>query len=64
VRDFTARQNLVKMKRGDLAFFQRFNEGKGIVGIAEILKEASTLSSTLAGTPSLCEKWHALPRTL
>src|SRR5260370_7457531 len=40
VRNFTARQNLVKMKKGDLAFFYHSNEGKDIVGIAEIIKEA------------------------
>ena len=40
VRNFTARQNLVKMKKGDLAFFYHSNEGKEIVGIAEIIKEA------------------------
>ena len=40
VRNFTARQNLVKMKKGDLAFFYHSNEGKEIVGIAEVIKEA------------------------
>jgi predicted RNA-binding protein with PUA-like domain len=40
VRNYTARQNLVKMKKGDLAFFYHSNEGKEIVGIAEIIKEA------------------------
>jgi predicted RNA-binding protein with PUA-like domain len=40
VRNFTARQNLVKMKKGDRAFFYHSNEGKEIVGIAEIIREA------------------------
>ena len=40
VRNFTARQNLVKMKKGDRAFFYHSNEGKEIVGIVEIIKEA------------------------
>ena len=40
VRNFTARQNLVAMKKGDKAFFYHSNEGKEIVGIAEIVKEA------------------------
>ena len=40
VRNFTARQNLVTMKKGDKAFFYHSNEGKEIVGIAEIIKEA------------------------
>src|ERR1700761_3538709 len=40
VRNFTARQNLVKMKKGDRAFFYHSNEGKEIVGIVEVIKEA------------------------
>src|ERR1700676_4238918 len=40
VRNFTARQNLVKMKKGDPVFFYHSNEGKDIVGIAEVIKEA------------------------
>ena len=39
VRNFTARQHLVAMKKGDRAFFYHSNEGKEIVGIAEIIKE-------------------------
>lgn len=38
VRNFTARQNLVSMKKGDKAFFYHSNEGKEIVGIVEIIK--------------------------
>jgi predicted RNA-binding protein with PUA-like domain len=40
VRNFTARQNLVAMKKGDRAFFYHSNEGKEIVGIVEVIKEA------------------------
>src|SRR5262249_9390335 len=40
VRNFTARQNLVNMKKGDKAFFYHSKEGKEIVGIAEVIKEA------------------------
>ena len=40
VRNFTARQNLVKMKKGDQVFFYHSNEGKEIVGIAEVVREA------------------------
>jgi len=40
VRNFTARQNLVNMKKGDKAFFYHSNEGKEIVGIAEVIREA------------------------
>ena len=39
VRNFTARQNLVNMKKGDRAFFYHSNEGKEIVGIVEIIRE-------------------------
>ncbi len=39
VRNFTARQNLVNMKKGDRVFFYHSNEGKEIVGIAEVIKE-------------------------
>ena len=42
VRNFTARQNLVKMKKGYRAFFYHSNEGKDIVGIAEIIDRKST----------------------
>ena len=38
VRNFTARQNLVKMKKGDAVFFYHSNEGKEIVGIVEVIK--------------------------
>ena len=40
VRNFTARQHLVAMKKGDKAFFYHSNEGKEIVGIAKVLKAA------------------------
>src|SRR5258708_2068479 len=40
VRNFTARQNLVKMKKGDRVFYYHSNEGKDIVGIAEVIREA------------------------
>src|ERR1700753_4008243 len=40
VRNFTARQNLVNMKKGDRVFYYHSNEGKEIVGIAEVIREA------------------------
>lgn len=40
VRNFQARNNLKAMKKGDLAFFYHSNDGKEIVGIAKIVKEA------------------------
>ena len=40
VRNFAARNNLRAMKEGDLVFFYHSNEGKEIVGIAKVVKEA------------------------
>jgi predicted RNA-binding protein with PUA-like domain len=40
VRNFEARNNLRAMKRGDLALFYHSNEGKEIVGIVRIAREA------------------------
>jgi predicted RNA-binding protein with PUA-like domain len=40
VRNFQAANNLRAMKKGDRAFFYHSNEGKEIVGIVEVIKEA------------------------
>ena len=40
VRNYQARNNLKKMKKGDLCFFYHSNIGKEIVGIIEIIKTA------------------------
>jgi len=40
VRNFTARNNLKAMKKGDLAFIYHSNEDKAVIGIAKIVKEA------------------------
>lgn len=40
VRNHTAKNNLKAMNRGDLAFFYHSNEGKEIVGVVEVVKEA------------------------
>ncbi len=40
VRNYQARNNLNAMKKGDLAFLYYSNEGKAIVGIVEVSKEA------------------------
>lgn len=40
VRNFEARNNLRAMKKGDLILFYHSNEGKEIVGIAKVVKEA------------------------
>jgi len=39
VRNYTARNNMQAMKKGDQAFFYHSNEGKEIVGIVEVVKE-------------------------
>jgi predicted RNA-binding protein with PUA-like domain len=39
VRNHTAKQNLMKMKKGDRAFFYHSGEGKEIVGVAEVTRE-------------------------
>lgn len=40
VRNFQARNNLKMMKKGDLVLFYHSNEGKAVVGIAKVVKEA------------------------
>jgi len=40
VRNYQARNNLKKMKKGDLCFFYHSNIGKKIVGIVEVIKTA------------------------
>ena len=40
VRNYTARNNLISMKKGDLAFFYHSNIGKEIVGIMKVVEEA------------------------
>src|ERR1700677_2918839 len=39
VRNFTARNNLRAMKKGDLVFFYHSGEGKSVVGLARVEKE-------------------------
>ena len=39
VRNHTAKLNLMKMKKGDRAFFYHSNVGKEIVGIVEVIRE-------------------------
>lgn len=40
VRNVEARSNLRKMKVGDVCFFYHSNEGKAVVGLAKITREA------------------------
>ncbi|MBO0750703.1 MAG: EVE domain-containing protein [Bradyrhizobiaceae bacterium] len=51
VRNHTAKQNLMKMKKGDRAFFYHSNEGKEIVGIAEVVRESYPDPTAEAGSP-------------
>jgi predicted RNA-binding protein with PUA-like domain len=40
VRNYQARNNLREMKEGDLVLFYHSNEGKEVVGVAKVVKEA------------------------
>ena len=40
VRNFEARNNLRRMKKGDLVLFYHSGEAKAVVGIAKVLREA------------------------
>src|SRR5580704_15900487 len=39
VRNFTARNNLRAMKKGDMALYYHSNEGKAVVGVAKVVRE-------------------------
>ncbi len=49
VRNFQAANNLRAMKKGDRAFFYHSGEGKEIVGVVEIAKEAYPDASDASG---------------
>jgi predicted RNA-binding protein with PUA-like domain len=51
VRNHTAKLNLMKMKKGDLAFFYHSNIGKEIVGIVEVGREHYPDPTAKAGDP-------------
>jgi len=40
VRNYQARNNLQSMRMGDLVLFYHSNEGKEVIGIAKVVKEA------------------------
>ena len=54
VRNFEARNNLRAMRVGELALFYHSNEGKAIVGIARVVREAYPIPPPRAptGAPS------------
>src|ERR1700688_3249482 len=51
VRNHTAKLNLMKMKKGDRAFFYHSNVGKEIVGVAESARDQFPDESATAGEP-------------
>jgi len=51
VRNHLAKKNMQSMQRGDLCFFYHSNEGKNIVGIVEVIKEAYPDPTAEAGEP-------------
>jgi predicted RNA-binding protein with PUA-like domain len=51
VRNHTAKLNLMKMKKGDHAFFYHSNIGKEVVGIAQIIREHYPDPTADAGSP-------------
>ena len=51
VRNHTAKQNLMKMKKGDCAFFYHSGEDKAVVGIAEVVRESYADPTAKPGEP-------------
>jgi len=51
VRNHQAKQNLMKMKKGDRAFFYHSNVGKDVVGILEVIREHYPDPTAKAGDP-------------
>ena len=49
VRNFQARNNMRKMKKGDLAFFYHSGEDKAVVGIVKVVTEAHPDSTDRTG---------------
>lgn len=51
VRNHTAKLNMIAMKKGDQGFFYHSNEGKEIVGIVEVIREAYPDPTAEPGEP-------------
>jgi predicted RNA-binding protein with PUA-like domain len=51
VRNHQAKLNLMKMKKGDHAFFYHSNEGKEVVGVVEVIREHYPDPTAKAGEP-------------
>ncbi|MEY3596710.1 MAG: hypothetical protein RL543_663 [Pseudomonadota bacterium] len=51
VRNHSAKLNMIAMKKGDQGFFYHSNEGKEIVGIVEVIREAYPDPTAEPGEP-------------
>jgi len=51
VRNFTARNNLKEMKKGDKFFFYHTGDEKQVVGVGEVLREAFPDPTAKSGEP-------------
>jgi predicted RNA-binding protein with PUA-like domain len=51
VRNHSAKLNLIAMKKGDTGFFYHSNEGKAVVGIVEVIREAYPDPTAEPGEP-------------
>jgi len=51
VRNHSAKLNLMAMKKGDTGFFYHSNEGKEIIGIVEVIREAYPDPTAEPGEP-------------
>ena len=51
VRNQSAKLNMIAMKKGDQGFFYHSNEGKEIVGIVEVIREAYPDPTAEPGEP-------------
>ena len=60
VRNFEARNHLRAMKLGDVALFYHSNEGKEIVGVVEVVREAYPDPSAEPGSPWVCVDMKAV----
>jgi predicted RNA-binding protein with PUA-like domain len=60
VRNHTAKQNLMKMKKGDQAFFYHSVDEKRIVGIVEVVREAYPDPTAKSGEPWVVVDFKAI----
>jgi len=60
VRNYQARNNMMAMKKGDLAFFYHSNIGKEVVGVVEVAREAYPDPSAEEGSSWVCVDMRAV----